>query len=137
LYSATLNRFLSSDPLGLAGGVNLYAYGESNPLAYIDPSGLCAEKNSPTTYIDPLMLYADGEALVQKYTSELSRDRFDLLGDALTFNWSEIVDWSCNEGRDYKYSQMGQTFEFRDGVYTASQMENIAPAYAFTTVDFF
>ncbi|MCL1921287.1 MAG: hypothetical protein FWG50_09470, partial [Kiritimatiellaeota bacterium] len=43
VYSATLNRFLSSDPLGLAGGLNLYMYGEGNPVAYMDPLGLCAQ----------------------------------------------------------------------------------------------
>ncbi len=35
LYSATLNRFLSADPLGPDGGFNLYAYGNCDPLAYI------------------------------------------------------------------------------------------------------
>lgn len=43
LYSATLHRFLSSDPLGLAGGLNLYTYAHNTPLAFIDPSGLCAD----------------------------------------------------------------------------------------------
>ena len=43
-YSATLKRFLSADPLGPAGGFNLYAYGNCDPLAYIDPLGLCAEE---------------------------------------------------------------------------------------------
>lgn len=44
-YDTTLRRFLSQDPMGLAGGANLYGYGNSNPLAYIDPLGLCAENN--------------------------------------------------------------------------------------------
>ena len=42
LYSATLNRFLATDPAGLSGGLNLYAYCEGDPLAYVDPPGLCA-----------------------------------------------------------------------------------------------
>lgn len=46
LYSPTLQRFLSSDPMGLAGGLNLYAYGDGNPLAYIDPLGLCGQTMS-------------------------------------------------------------------------------------------
>jgi len=45
LYSATLNRFLSADPLGIEGGFNLYQYGEGNPMAYIDPLGLCTSSS--------------------------------------------------------------------------------------------
>ena len=46
VYSATLNRFLSANPLGLSGGLNLYAYGEGNPLMYIDPLGLSSKNVS-------------------------------------------------------------------------------------------
>ena len=43
LYSPVLRRFLSADPLGFAGGANVYLYANGNPLAYVDPLGLCAE----------------------------------------------------------------------------------------------
>ncbi len=41
-YDATMGRFISTDPLGIGGGPNLYAYCLGNPLSYIDPLGLCA-----------------------------------------------------------------------------------------------
>jgi RHS repeat-associated protein len=41
-YSPTLQRFLSEDPIGLSGGdVNLYGYVANQPLAFVDPLGLC------------------------------------------------------------------------------------------------
>lgn len=39
-YSAEYKRFLSSDPIGIQGGLNLYIYGRDNPLAFVDPLGL-------------------------------------------------------------------------------------------------
>ncbi len=39
-YDPRLGRYLSPDPIGLAGGANLYQYGKSNPLSYSDPKGL-------------------------------------------------------------------------------------------------
>jgi RHS repeat-associated protein len=40
-YDPALARFLSEDPIGLAGGVNPYAYVGNDPINATDPYGLC------------------------------------------------------------------------------------------------
>ena len=39
-YGPEIGRYTTSDPIGLAGGLNPYTYVENSPLNWIDPEGL-------------------------------------------------------------------------------------------------
>jgi RHS repeat-associated protein len=39
-YDPVRSRFVSEDPLGYKGGLNVYRYGADNPLRFVDPKGL-------------------------------------------------------------------------------------------------
>lgn len=42
-YDAHLGRWLTPDPIGFSGGLNLYAYAGNDPTGRVDPSGLLPE----------------------------------------------------------------------------------------------
>jgi RHS repeat-associated protein len=52
-YDPEVGRFISKDPIGLEGGINLYAYVGGNPLNYIDPLGLTPGQPPIDPYPDP------------------------------------------------------------------------------------
>ena len=70
-YDPVTGRYMSSDPLGLGGGVSTYAYVENNPLSYIDPLGL--SKRDPNS----------------EYCKSIER-RINNLDKELEKRWSEL-----------------------------------------------
>ena len=104
LYSPVLRRFLSADPMGIDGGLNLYMYANGNPLVYIDPLGLCAESMSGTitdylkasvnqvvkgNYTDDVTLLGTaGEVALGIAGLDLPMDVRDITYDLTNWEWS-------------------------------------------------
>jgi RHS repeat-associated protein len=62
-YDPQLGRFISRDPIGFAGGLNLYGYVGNNPLTFTDPYGLRKSYSEWTDYfgwVDPLASFSAG-----------------------------------------------------------------------------
>ncbi|EIC0790889.1 GIY-YIG nuclease family protein, partial [Salmonella enterica subsp. enterica serovar Livingstone] len=60
-YAPECGRFVSQDPIGLNGGINLYQYAQ-NPLSWIDPLGLAPTEKWARDYIREILgsNYKDG-----------------------------------------------------------------------------
>ena len=80
-YDPAQGRFISEDPIGLAGGINNYAYALNDPVNLSDPTGLCP----PSICLPPVVVRARPRALNQMRSAFLI-DRWSGIrnGDGVT-----------------------------------------------------
>ena len=63
-YDPKTGRFLTSDPIGLRGGLNTYAYVYNNPLRYTDPSGLWSPGGHDSIFHDVFLNPLSGSPIL-------------------------------------------------------------------------
>ncbi len=82
-------RFVSKDPIGFDGGINLYAYGLNNPINKKDPSGLRS-----ITILDvpelvlPFAVYGFKDDMIYFFTAEYNKNKKNCCWKDLADNYS-------------------------------------------------
>jgi RHS repeat-associated protein len=104
-YDSKTGRFTQEDPIGFAGGSNLYAYAGNNPASYTDPFGLCPEPGNKNGTVcvslfisAPSALGLKGDARGFSSSSDPAQSRVWLHVDPAKKTFSAHANPSCTTG---------------------------------------
>ena len=107
-YAPALGRYLQSDPLGLVGGLNTYAYAGANPVNTVDPLGLFSIKQC----WDDVKQFAENE-----WQREQGEGPWAYCQDAAHRTWTDIKDF---------WGEYGGVIGFFKAVFGAAEEETTA-----------
>ena len=101
-YLPILGRFLTQDPSGQNGGLNLYAYCNDNPITQVDPEGL------DNTYTRPSWTPTEKATMFAAAKNEFGLVIDPLDGETVI---DEVSNWEVGHMPGYEHYKMGPVAE--------------------------
>ncbi|MBU1138635.1 hypothetical protein KKD52_18830 [Myxococcota bacterium] len=89
-YDPQTGRHISADPIGLAGGINLYAYANQNPITWYDSNGLWVKRCARA-------LGNVNNAPMKPNGNPLRHDYLNISGKTRSFQAGSNMIWSQGE----------------------------------------